>query len=177
MKLTFSALPTLACALLCSQAMAQTSPPAAAASAPTPVPAARGPALDAALDAARTAISTCTERSQKIGVTVLDSAGVIKVVLATDGSSARGVASSTSKALTALQFKSPTSALAEQLKTDKALADKIAADPKLNARAGGILVRVGDEVIGAIGVGGARGSEVDEACAVAGLTAVQSRLR
>ena len=110
-------------------------------------------------------------------MSVVDSAGVLKVVLGTDGVSPRGVASSTAKALTALQFKAATSALAEQVKTDKALADRIAANTSLNARAGGILVQVGDEIIGAIGVGGARGSDVDEACAVAGLQAVQSRLK
>jgi uncharacterized protein GlcG (DUF336 family) len=108
---------------------------------------------------------------------VLDSAGVIKVVLAADGASARGVTSGNAKALTALTFKAASSVLQEQVKTDKVLADKIAADTKLNARAGAVLIKVNDEVIGAIGVGGARGSDVDEACAVAGLQAVQSRLK
>jgi uncharacterized protein GlcG (DUF336 family) len=40
-----------------------------------------------------------------------------------------------------------------------------------------VLIKVGDEIIGAIGVGGARGSNVDEECAVAGLQVVQSRLK
>jgi uncharacterized protein GlcG (DUF336 family) len=35
---------------------------------------------------------------------------------------------------------------------------------------------VGGTLIGAIGVGGARGSDKDEACAVAGLDKVRSRL-
>jgi uncharacterized protein GlcG (DUF336 family) len=130
-----------------------------------------------ALEAASTAVKVCSEKAQKIGVTVLDSAGVIKVVLATDGASARGVASGNAKALTALQFKTASSVLQEQVKTDTALAEKIAADSKLNARAGAVLIKVGDEIIGAIGVGGARGSNVDEECAVAGLQVVQSRLK
>jgi uncharacterized protein GlcG (DUF336 family) len=88
------------------------------------------------------------------------------------------VSSGNNKAFTALQFKVPTSQLQEQAKTDKDLADKLAADPvKLNGRAGAVLIKVGDEVIGAIGVGGARGSNVDEECAVAGLQVVQSRLK
>jgi len=170
--------------MLATPVFAQTTPAATAtpaattpAAAPTPTPPARGPVLELALEAARVAVQNCTERNQRIGVSVLDSAGVAKVVLGADGVSARGVASSTAKALTALQFKAATSALAEQVKTDKALADSIAANTSLNARAGGILVKVGDEIIGAIGVGGARGSDVDEACAVAGLQAVQSRLK
>jgi uncharacterized protein GlcG (DUF336 family) len=40
-----------------------------------------------------------------------------------------------------------------------------------------VLLKVGDEVIGAIGVGGAKGSEKDEACAVAGLQKIKGRLR
>lgn len=157
--------------LLCAVAWAQT--PAAPAAAPP----ARGPSLELALEAARTAIETCSARDQKIGVTVVDAAGVTKVVLGSDGVSARGVASSTNKALTALHFKSATSALAEQSKTDKALVDTITANPAFNSRAGGILIKLGEDIIGAVGVGGARGSEVDEACAVTGLQKVQSRLQ
>jgi uncharacterized protein GlcG (DUF336 family) len=102
---------------------------------------------------------------------------VVKVLLSSDGASARGGQSGNAKALTALEFKAASSVLQEQVKTDKALADKIAADTKFNARAGAVLIKVGDDVIGAIGVGGARGSDVDEACAVAGLQVVQARLK
>lgn len=162
--------------------VAQTPQAAPAAANPAPPPAAaRGPALEPALAAAQQAITTCLAKEQKIAVSVVDSAGVLKVLLASDGAHARGVASSTSKAVTALTFKAPTSQLGERAKTDKEFADKIAAGPgsgtSYNIRAGGILVKVGDEVIGAIGVGGARGSEIDEQCAVAGLAAVQARLK
>jgi uncharacterized protein GlcG (DUF336 family) len=43
-------------------------------------------------------------------------------------------------------------------------------------RAGGVLLKVKDQIVGAIGVGGARGSENDEACALDGLKAIQQRL-
>jgi uncharacterized protein GlcG (DUF336 family) len=142
-----------------------------------PPPAARGPSLKLALEAAQKALDTCKGLDQKIGVTVVDSAGVLKVVLATDGASTRGVASSTNKALTALAFTTATSELGEKIKTDTALAEKVAANANYNSRAGGVLLKVGDDVIGAIGVGGAKGSEKDEACAVAGLQKIKSRLR
>lgn len=173
-------LPLLLASLLCSVGFAQTAtapaPAASAARAPA-APPARGPELALALEAATTAIKTCTERQQKIGVAVLDAAGAVKVLLSSDGASARGAQSGNAKALTALEFKTASSVLQEQVKTDKALADKIAADSKFNARAGAVLIKVGDEVIGAIGVGGARGSDVDEACALAGLQLVQARLK
>ena len=154
-------------------AIAQNAPAAQ----PTPVPAARGPALDLALEAAKIALDTCRGLDQKVGVSVVDSAGVLRVLLATDGAAARGVQNSTYKAQTALAFNAPTSQLAEQAKNDKAVADKLASNQNYLNRAGGILIKVGDEVIGAIGVGGARGSEKDEACAIAGLEKVKARLQ
>lgn len=141
----------------------------------TQVPAARGPTLELAIEAARVAIETCAaEGGQKVGVSVVDSAGVLKVLLAADGTSPRGVTSGNSKAVTALTYKSNTSKLTEQIKTDKVLGDTIASNAALNARPGGVLIRVGDEIIGAIGVGGGR---TDEPCALAGLQKVQSRLQ
>ncbi|UCV20087.1 heme-binding protein [Ferribacterium limneticum] len=164
---------TIACAIAlgaASTALAQT-PPA------TPVPSARGPGLDLALEAAQAAIDSCKARDQKAAVSVVDSAGVVRVLLASDGASPRGVSSSTSKAVTALTFKAPTSQLAETIKTDKELADKIAANTNYNARAGGVLLAVNGEIIGAVGVGGARGSNVDEECGLVGVQKIQSRLR
>jgi uncharacterized protein GlcG (DUF336 family) len=149
--------------------------PGTAAGAPQ-APAARGPSLKLALEAAQKALETCKGLDQKIGVTVVDSAGVLKVVLATDGASTRGVASSTNKALTALAFTTATSDLAEKIKTDTTLAEKVASNANYNTHAGGVLLKAGDDVIGAIGVGGAKGSEKDEACAVAGLQKIKGRL-
>jgi uncharacterized protein GlcG (DUF336 family) len=142
-----------------------------------PAPPARGPAVKLALEAAQAAIDSCTARQQAISVSIVDSAGVLKALVAADGVHARGVASSTSKATTALSFKTSTKALSEQAKNDTALAERIAANPAFNARAGGVPILADGAIIGAIGVGGARGSDIDDACALAGLAQVQSRLR
>src|ERR1700743_3290806 len=112
-----------------------------------PPPAARGPSLKLALEAAQQALDTCKGLDQKVGVTVVDSAGVPKVVLATDGASTRGVTSSTHKALTALAFTTSTSALAEKVKADTDLAAKVSANPNYNTHAGGLLLKVGDDII------------------------------
>lgn len=163
-----------------SLAVAQAPSPGGTAGAPNanpPPPPARGPAVDVALDAARVALETCKAKGFNVAVTIVDSAGVQKVLLAADGAHARGVQSSTNKAVTALTFKRPTSQIAETIKTDKELADKIAANPSFAPRAGGVLLTAGSEIIGAIGVGGARGSENDEACALAGIDKVRNRLQ
>jgi uncharacterized protein GlcG (DUF336 family) len=139
-------------------------------------PAARGPTLKAVLDAAHAAVKTCEGLSQKIAVTVIDSAGVTKVLLASDGASARGVQSSTNKAATALTFGAATSELAHRAESDTELAAKLNLNPNFNSHAGGVLVRIDGELVGAIGAGGAKGSEKDEVCALAALKRIPKRI-
>jgi uncharacterized protein GlcG (DUF336 family) len=153
---------------ICASALAQTPTPNT-----VPTPPARGPSLALALQAARAALDTCTAKGFNVGVSVVDSGGVLKVLLAKDGTSPRGVQSSTNKAVTALTFQDATSRLGQRVRSDKELADKVAANANFNVRAGGVLLKVNNEVIGAIGVGGARGSEHDEACALAGLETIK----
>ena len=140
-----------------------------------PSPPARGPALSLAIKAAEKAISRCQNLDQKVAVSIVDSGGIVRVLLASDGAAARAVQSGTNKALTALAFKKASSEIGEQIKTDLVLAKEIAANPNYNTRAGGILLQVRGEIIGAIGVGGARGSEKDEACAIAGLKEIEGQ--
>lgn len=151
-------------------------PLAALAQAPAaPSPPAPGPALSEALLAAQTAIEACRDRQQAVSVAVVDSAGVHKLLLASDGAHQRGVNSSTAKALTALAFRLPTSVLAERARQDAALGARLGADASYNSRAGGLPIVKDGVLLGAIGVGGARGSENDEACAVAGLARIGIR--
>lgn len=163
----------LAAMLAAAPAFAADAPPAPDAR-PAATPAARGPSLELAAEAARVAIDACAANGgQKTAASVVDSAGILKALLAYDGTSQRGVLSSTNKAVTALSFKAATSQLGERAKTDKAFADQVAADAKLNVRPGGVLIKSGDEIIGAIGVGGGK---TDEECALAGLRKIQGKL-
>ncbi|HXC58055.1 MAG TPA: heme-binding protein [Steroidobacteraceae bacterium] len=170
---------TILCTAMISASLASwaQTPPVAAAGGQPPAPAARGPSLELALEAAQAALAECGTREQKIGVSVVDSAGVLKVLLASDGASSRGVQSGNNKAVTALTFKQPSSQVGEKIKTDADLAAKVAANPNFNARPGGVLLQVNGEIVGAIGVGGARGSENDEACALTGAKKIQDRLK
>jgi uncharacterized protein GlcG (DUF336 family) len=171
---------TAAAIMNASAVYAQSSPGTAsgqpAAAAAPPAPPAPGPSLELALQAARTALDTCKAKGFKVGASVIDSGGVLKVLLAQDGTSTRGVQSSTNKAVTALNFKDATSQLGERVKSDTSLAQAVSANPNFNVRAGGVLLKVKDQIVGAIGVGGAQGSENDEACALAAIAAIQKRL-
>lgn len=156
---------------------APVAPQAAAAPRTPAAPPARGPALNVALEAAQTALATCLANGYKTGVTVVDSAGIAKVVLAADGASSRAVDSGAGKAFTVITLKTSSAIVAERIKTDKELEARLAADPKQRPRAGALPLIVAGEVIGAIGVGGAPGGDKDEVCAAAGIEKVKDRLK
>jgi uncharacterized protein GlcG (DUF336 family) len=42
---------------------------------------------------------------------------------------------------------------------------------------GGVVIKIGDEVIGSIGAAGAPGAKLDDACAHAGLDKIRDRLK
>jgi len=42
---------------------------------------------------------------------------------------------------------------------------------------GGVVIKLGDEVIGSIGASGAPGAKLDDACAKAGLDKIRDRLK
>jgi uncharacterized protein GlcG (DUF336 family) len=65
----------------------------------------------------------------------------------------------------------------EQAQKDPAFAAKIKADPNLMAFHGGLLLEVGAEVIGAIGVSGAEPGGHDDECGTIGLNRIKDRLK
>ena len=169
-------------AMLGALALAATSNAALAQQGGQPPPA-RGPQMALALEAAQTAVSTCTAKGDKVVAAIVDSAGVLRVLVSADGAGANSVETSTKKAFTANAFRTTTSDLVEKMKTDKALEAKLDADSSLRARPGGLPIMAGNEVIGAIGVGGTptrngiAGGLGDEACAKTGLDKIKDRLK
>ena len=73
-----------------------------------------------------------------------------------------------SEAYTALSSKTPTRLFAERAASTPDAANLNTLD-ELLLLGGGVPLKVGDEVIGAIGVAGAGGAKNDEACAVAAI--------
>jgi len=137
---------------------------------------ARGPSIDLALEAARTIVASC--KGYHVGISILDAAGTPKLYYIPDGTAGNHAYTGYRKANTALSFKMPSGQVAAAVKGDPALAAKYAADASNYVTwAGGILITVGGEVIGAIGVSGAEPSEKDEACAIDGLNKIRSRLK
>jgi uncharacterized protein GlcG (DUF336 family) len=129
--------------------------------------------LDAAQAVAQGALEKCRADGYRVTVTVIDGGGTTKAFLHDDGAGLHTIGVSREKAYTALTFKR-TSA-----ETGKAWAANPPA-PNIEGtvgRAGGVPIKAGDEVIGAIGVSGSPGGEKDEVCAFAGVAKIASQLK
>lgn len=140
-----------------------------------PAPA-RGPSLELALEAAQTAVALCHAQNHDAAVVVADSAGGIKVALVPDGKPTTLTTFAQRKIATVLEFKQNSADVQALAKTDKTVADKIAANSNLFAVPGAVLLKVGDEIVGVIAGSGAK-SEEDAACAQAGADKIKTRLK
>lgn len=135
------------------------------------------PLLALAMEAAQAAFAFCTAHGYRPVVSIVDQNGLLKLMLAADGAGPISINFSPRKAATAAIFKMPGSAVKEMSKTDIPLAVRLATDPLVAARGGGLpLVSKSGEVIGAIGVSGAPMPVYDEACAKAGVDRIKDRL-
>ena len=139
---------------------------------------AAGPSLVLAVEAANAAIAACNATGYRIGVAVIDSAGEARALLTANGSDGSHVFVAMRKALTALEFRMPSSEASEAVPKDKALLARV--KPNMFVMGGAIPIMQGDTVIGAIGVSGAGGvpfGHQDEVCAAAGLQKIRARLK
>ena len=107
---------------------------------------------------------------------VVDADGVHQVVLRGDGTGVHSLDSANGKAYTAATYRSDTSALVERAAKEPiaAMFNKL---PNLLLAGGVVVIKIDKEVIGAIGVSGAPGSNLDEGCARAGLAQIQDRVK
>lgn len=117
---------------------------------------------------ATSAIQACTAKNYQVTVTVVDRAGVVKAVQRTDNAGPHTVKASEMKAWTALSAKNASGKVMEATQSN-AGAQNMRDIPGFLLLAGGLPVKEGDEVIGAIGIGGAPGGHLDEACAQAAI--------
>jgi uncharacterized protein GlcG (DUF336 family) len=139
---------------------------------------ARGPSLELAIEAARTAIESCGAAGFHVGVTVIDSVGEARAMLSADGSDGSHVFVAMRKALTALAFEMPSAKASDMLPADNAMLARV--KPNMFVMAGALPIMVDHTTIGAIGVSGAAGTpfgHADEVCAAAGLSKIRGRLK
>jgi uncharacterized protein GlcG (DUF336 family) len=130
--------------------------------------------VEAALSVANGALEKCHADGYRISLTVLDASGLIKVQVRGDGTGPHTLEHSRRKAYTALTFKRSSA------ETAKAWASAATPPPAIEGTvgaAGGVPIKAGNEVIGAVGISGAPGGEKDEACANAGIEKIAQLLK
>ena len=132
--------------------------------------------LGLAADAAAAAVQFCQGKGWLVSVAVVDRAGQLKALDRADGAGPHTLDSSQRKAYTAASMRGATSALAEMVQKNPGAAN-LSQIQGLLLLGGGVPIKVGDEVIGAIGVGGAPGGQLDEQCADAGINKIRDRLK
>lgn len=161
--------------LACCTALATTAL-AAPASAQGLLPTHRIPAALAA-EAVTAAVAHCASQGYAEAAVLVDADGVTQAALRGDRAGSHTLDSARDKAYTAASFKNDSSALVERAKTVPAFAALFTQLPHLILFGGGVVIKVGDEVVGAIGAAGAPGANLDEACARAGLDKIADRLK
>ena len=131
--------------------------------------------LAAAQAIAQGAVEACAAKGFNVSAAVVDRAGVVRVVLRADRAGPHTPDAARAKAYTSASLRNATAAVAEAVEKNPAQRNlgQIAGFLLLG---GGVPVRVGEEIIGAVGVGGAPSGQQDEDCAKAGLEKAQSSL-
>ena len=139
-----------------------------------------------AMEAVEAAVTACTQQGYGVTATVIDADAQRIAVLRGDTAGVHTFEASCGKAYTAVAF-APIFKLDSGGEMASRLAQFTARQPPgtlpfqppehMIFRAGGLTIKLGDEVIGAIGVGGAPSAEADESCARAGLDKIRDRIR
>lgn len=148
---------------------------AARAQAPEPTFTTRSLTPDTALEAARAALKKCRDGGYQVAVAVVDRSGLVQVMLRDRYAGAHTPDTAIGKAWTAVSFRTSTADMASQTRPDRP-AGGIRHLPRAVMVAGGIPVEAAGALLGGIGVSGAPGGDLDEACAKAGLEAIRDKL-
>ena len=133
-----------------------------------------------AMEAAAEALAACEKSNYRVTVTVLDRAGQTRVVLKGDNATPHTLDSSRGKAYTVVTLGPilklySSGEIATRVRENPAAAG-LSAIPGLVFLTGGVAIKSGDDIIAAIGVGGAPGGDKDEVCAKAGIDKIKDRL-
>ena len=130
---------------------------------------------DAAMRAAEAALARCAGDGNRVSVAVVDRSGNERATLRGDGAGPHTYESAVQKAFTAASFATPTSEL--QQRTQDPAAAGLRDIPDVLMLAGGLPVQAGNEPVAGVGVAGAPGGDLDEACAQAGIDAIAGDLQ
>ena len=125
--------------------------------------------------AAQAALAHCQKEGFTVAVAVVDRGGQPLVMLRDPLAGAHTSQTAINKASTAVSFRTDTTELAETTQAGKP-SSGIRQLPNVIAVGGGVVIRAKGSIVGGIGVSGAPGGDSDEACAKAGMAAINDAI-
>lgn len=132
--------------------------------------------LELANQIAAASVAACSAKGYAVAATVVDRSGNIRAVQRSDNAGPHTLAASLQKAWTSASARNNTQAMMETAQKNPGAANLVHI-PGFLLLGGGVPVRIGNDVIGAVGIGGAPGGHLDEQCAVAALDQVKDLLK
>jgi len=120
-------------------------------------------------------IANCMARGHSVSAVVVDRSGATIIAMRGDNASPHTMENARRKAYTAMTFKVPTSAYTKRFVDNDPTVRQQVTLPNVIAINGGIPLKVGNEIIGGVGVSGSPG--VDEDCIQASLEKVADQLK
>ncbi len=127
-----------------------------------------------ALTIAQAALEDCKARGYATSVVVVDRGGNTVVALRADNASVHTMENARRKAYTAMTFKMTTEEFIKDMATRPVRREQTTL-PNVIAIGGGVPLKVGNDVIGGVGLSGSPG--VDEPCVMAGINKVKDQLQ
>jgi uncharacterized protein GlcG (DUF336 family) len=124
---------------------------------------------------AETAMASCTAEGYAVSAVVVDRDGETIIAFRGDNAGPHTMENARRKAYTALSFRVSTAVYAKRFADNNPVVHQQVTLPNVIAIPGGLPVKVGNDVIGGVGVSGSPG--VDEPCVQAGLDKVADQLK
>ena len=132
--------------------------------------------LELANQIAAATVASCSASGYNVTAAVVDRAGNLRALQRADNAGPHTVGAAQAKAYTSASARNATTAMLENVQKNPGAATLVDI-PGFLVLGGGVPIRVGNEVIGAVGVGGAPGAHLDEQCANAGIAKVADLLK
>lgn len=132
--------------------------------------------LELANQIAAATVASCSASGYNVTVAVVDRAGTLRALQRADNAGPHTVGAAQGKAYTAASARNTTAAILENAQKNPGAATLVDI-PGFLVLGGGVPIKVGNEVIGAVGVGGAPGGHLDEACANTAIAKVADLLK
>ena len=127
---------------------------------------------ETALKAATAALEKCRSEGYQVAVAVVDRMGVMQVMIRDRYAGAHTPETARGKAWTAASFRTSTTELAELTQPGQPQSG-VRHVPGAVMIGGGLTIEAAGSRVGAIGVSGAPGGELDDMCAIAGIEAIE----